>query len=141
MSFFRNLLDEAGRKTGSAIGNRLFPKYTDYIRLGSTPGTDDEDRLEEERESAKERLDMQQQANIQQSLLRFQFDAYDLDHNIAVLTHIAAIIDSLPSWPGWRSEYEDRTLKMAKSLMRSGIEISKRIDSSNPIIAQFDSKY
>ena len=34
MGFFRNLFDEAGSKTGRAIGNALFPNTTDYIRLG-----------------------------------------------------------------------------------------------------------
>lgn len=34
MGFFKNMFNEAGKKTGSAIGNRLFPKYTDYVRIG-----------------------------------------------------------------------------------------------------------
>ena len=95
MGFFKSLLDEAGKKTGSAIGNKLFPKSTDYVRIGDL-GHSQEERVAAEREAQTERLEMEQQTVLMQELLRLHFDSTDLEHNIAVLTQISSIIDSLP---------------------------------------------
>ena len=95
MGFFKNMFDEAGRKTGSAIGNKLFPKSTDYIRLGKLGDDGSEERMEAEREAQQERLEMEQQTMVMDSLLKLKFDTKDIEHNISVLTQISAIIDSL----------------------------------------------
>jgi len=139
MGFFKNLFDEAGKKTGSAIGNKLFPKSTDYIRLGNL-GDDSEERMELEREAQQERLEMEQQTRLMQSLLQLHFDTKDIGHNITVLTQISAIIDSLPG-RFYRSEIEQKIYKMAKSMMNTGIAISKDIDPNNRMIAHFENKY
>ena len=117
MGFFKSLFDEAGKKTGSAIGNKLFPNSTDYIRLGELGG-DPEERLAAEQNAYIER---------------------DLDHNINVLTQISAILDSIPAWV-YRSDLEQKIYKMAKSKMESGVAICKRIDPNSEIVKHFESK-
>lgn len=139
MGFFKSLFDEAGKKTGSAIGNKLFPKSTDYIRLGELGKN--KASIEEERETQQELLEAEHQSSLQQQLLHVHFDSQDIDYNVSLLTQIAAVLDSLPKWSIHRTEMEQKTHKMAKSLMQSGIAICKRIDPNNPIVALFDGKY
>lgn len=139
MGFFKNMFDEAGKKTGSAIGNKLFPKSTDYIRLGKL-SDNSEERIESEREAQQERLEMEQQTQLMQSLLQLHFDTKDLGHNVTVLTKVSAIIDSLPARV-YRSDIEQKIYKMAKSMMNTGIAISKSIDPNNQMITHFEGKY
>ena len=139
MGFFKSLLDEAGKKTGSAIGNKLFPKSTDYVRIGDL-GKSQEERLAADREAQTERLEMEQQTVLMQELLRLHFDSTDLEHNISVLTQISSIIDSLPVRL-YRTETEQKIYKMAKSKMESGIAICKRIDPNNSVVSFFEGKY
>ena len=72
-------------------------------------------------------------------LMKLHFDTKDLEHNINVLTQIAAILDSLPAWV-YRSDLEHKIYKMAKSKKESGVAICKRIDPNNEIIKHFESK-
>ena len=139
MGFFKNLFDEAGKKTGSAIGNRLFPKSTDYIRLGKL-GDDNQECLEAEREAQQDRLEVEQQTALMQSLLKLHFDSRDIEHNIVILTQISAILDSLPGRI-YRSETEQKIYKMAKSMMESGIAMCKNLDANNLMVAYFENKY
>lgn len=138
MGFLSSLFDEAGKKTGSAIGNKLFPKSTDYIRLGEL-GDSYEERIEAEKQAAMERIEMESQAEQLSELLRIQFDAHDINHNIAQLTQIAAILDSLPSWLQ-RSDLEHKIYKMAQSKLRTGIEICKSIEPGNSVVKHFEEK-
>jgi hypothetical protein len=139
MGFFKSLFDEAGKKTGSAIGNKLFPNSTDYIRLGELGG-DPEERLAAEQNAYIERLEMEQQKELMFELMKLHFDTKDLEHNINVLTQIAAILDSLPAWV-YRSDLEHKIYKMAKSKMESGIAMCKSIDPNNQMITFFENKY
>ncbi len=138
MGFFKSLFDEAGKKTGSAIGNKLFPNSTDYIRLGELGG-DPEERLAAEQNAYMERLEMKQQTELMSELMKLHFDTTDLDHNINVLTQISAILDSIPAWV-YRSDLEQKIYKMAKSKMESGVAICKRIDSNSDIVKHFENK-
>lgn len=134
------MFDEAGRKTGSAIGNKLFPKSTDYIRIGKLGDDGEEEIMEAEREAQQERLEMEQQTMVMESLLKMKFDTKDIEHNITILTQISAIIDSLPARI-YRSELEQKIFKMAKSMMQSGITLSKAMDPKNHMVTYFDNKY
>ena len=97
--------------------------------------------MEAEQEEMQERLEMEHQAELQQTLVRMHFEPRDLDYNITLLTQIAAIIDSLPSWSIHRSEMEQKTYKMAKSMMNSGIAICRRINPDNQMVSYFAGKY
>ncbi len=133
------MFDEAGRKTGKAIGNKLFPKSTDYIRIGDL-GDDRKEQLEMELEAQQDRLKMEHQNGLMQSLLQIHFDTRDIDKNIEGLTKVAAILDSLPSRLE-RDQMDNKVYKMAKSMMSSGIAICKSINPNNAIVKHFESKY
>ena len=140
MGFFKSLLDEAGKKTGSAIGNKLFKHSTDYVRLGDLDGDSFQDRIDAEREAAKERIELESQAAQLRELLRIQFDPHNIEYNIIALTQISAILDSLPTRLS-RSEMEQKIFKMASSKIKTGIEICKSIDPDNRVVKHFESKY
>lgn len=133
------MLDVAGKKTGSALGNWLFPKYTDYIRIGEL-GNDRERRLREEHHLQQRRIETDHQIVLQEALLETRFDSTDLEHNLSELYRITAILDSLPSFVD-RSSMEQNTFKMAKSLMKSGIDMCKRIDPNNKMVKEIEKCY
>ena len=133
------MFDEAGRKTGKAIGNKLFPKSTDYIRIGDL-GDDRKEQLEMELEAQQDRLKMEHQNGLMQSLLQIHFDTRDFYKSIEGLTKVAAILDSLPSRLE-RDQMDNKVYKMAKSMMSSGIAICKSINPNNAIVKHFESKY
>ncbi|MBQ8957107.1 MAG: hypothetical protein IJ057_01175 [Bacteroidales bacterium] len=143
MGFFRNLFDEFGTKTGSAIGNALFPNSTDYVRLGDLNGNTVQNAREiaaAQSEAEQERIEAQLVADKMRTVLCLQFDMNDMDHNLNVLTQLAAIMDSLPSWFN-RSDEEKRVYKTAKSKMKAGLRICKTKDPNNLALNYFEEKY
>lgn len=138
MGFFKSFFDVAGKKTGSAFGNWLFPNYTDYVRIGDL-GKGQEERLWEEHRLQQRRLETNHQIVLQEALLEIRFDSTDIEHNISELSRISAILDSLPAYID-RSDMEQKTYKMAKSLMQSGITICKRIDPNNKTVKEIETK-
>ena len=143
MGFLRRMLEEAGGKTGRAIGNKLFPNSTDYVRLGDLNGNSartTREIAEAQCEAELERIEAELLADKMREILSLQFDARDMDHNINVFSQLAAIMDSLPSWFN-RSDEEKQVYKAAKSKMQAGIRICKAKDPHNPALAYFEEKY
>ena len=143
MGFFRNMFDEAGSKAGRAIGNKLFPRSTDYVRIGDLDGNSTErakEMIEAQREAEQERIATQLSADTMRMVLNLQFDMRDMDHNLNVLTQLATIIDSLPSRFN-RTDEEKRIYKTTKAKMEAGLVICKSKDPHNPALAYFEEKY
>lgn len=143
MGFLKNLFDEAGSKAGRAIGNKLFPNSTDYVRLGDLNGNSARtarEMAEARSEAERERIEAELLADKMREVLSLQFDMNDMDHNFNVLAQLAAIMDSLPSWFN-RSDEEKRVYKTAKSKMKSGLRICKAKDPYNPALEYFQEKY
>ena len=143
MGFLKNMFDEAGSKAGRAIGNKLFPNSTDYVRLGDLNGNsvrNAREIAEAQYEAESERIEAELLADKMRLALSLQFDMNDMDHNINVLAQLAAIMDSLPSWFD-RSDEEKRVFKTAKSKMKAGLNICRAKDPHNPALAYFEEKY
>lgn len=137
------MFDEAGSKAGRAIGNKLFPNSTDYVRLGDLNGNtiaNAQEIAEAQSEAEQERIEAQLLADKMRLVLGLQFDARDMDHNLNVLAQLAAVLDSLPSWLD-RSEEEKRIHKAAKSKMKAGLKICKAYHPNNPALEYFEEKY
>lgn len=139
MVFFKNMLDEARRKTGSAIGNRLFKKSTDYIRVGELDGSSSRQSRTGQMILMRRQAKMDRQTELMNEVLRMDFDARDIRQNLAVLAQLASVLDSLPNRFN-RSDFEQEIFKMAKSKMESGIVICKSIDRRNTAIMHFENK-
>ena len=143
MGFLKNLFDEAGSKAGRAIGNKLFPNSTDYVRLGDLNGNSartEREIAEAQSEAEQERIEAQLLADKMRLVLSVQFVANDMNHNLNVLSQLAAVMDSLPSWFN-RSDEEKRVYKTAKSKMQAGLNICRAKDPHNPSLEYFMEKY
>ncbi len=144
MGFLKNMFDEAGSKAGRAIGNKLFPKSTDYVRLGNLNGNSSETSrkaVEAQSEAELRRIAAQLFADKMRMVLELRFDVNNMDDNLNALAQLAAIIDSLPSLGFNRSYEEDQLYDAAKSKMQAGLAICKAKDPHNSALAYFEEKY
>ena len=131
MSFLKNLFDEAGSKAGRAIGNKLFPKSTDYVRIGELNGNTAEQARKiamAQNEAEQERMAAQLVADMLREVLNIRFDANNMNHNIEALAQLDAIIEGLPN-------------KAAKAKIKTGIALCRSIDPNNKALAYFAEKY
>lgn len=143
MGFLRNLFDEAGSKAGRAIGNKLFPKSTDYIRLGDLDGNSARSAreiAEAQSEAERERIAAQLLADKTRLVMELQFKVSDIDHNLNVLAQLDTVIESLPR--RFDRSYEEQQLyKAAVAKIKSGLAICKSSSVRNSALAYFQEKY
>ena len=139
MGFLKNLFDEAGSKTGKAIGNKLFPNSTDYIRLGDLNGNSSE-AIMAQSEAEQERIAAQLLADKMRFVMELDFRASDIDHNLNVLAQLETILESLPRRFD-RSDEEQRLYKAALAKMKAGIALCRAKDPDNSALAYFVDKY
>ena len=143
MGFLKNMFDEAGSKAGRAIGNKLFPKSTDYVRLGDLNGNSTEAArkvVEAQSEAELERIAAQLFADKMRMVLEMKFDMNDMDGNLNALAQLAAIMDSLPSRFD-RTDEEKQLYNAAKSKMKAGLALCNAKDPHNAALAYFQEKY
>lgn len=139
MGFLKNLFDEAGSKTGKAIGNKLFPNSTDYIRLGDLNGNSSE-AIMAQSEAEQERIAAQLLADKMRFVMELDFRASDMDHNLNVLAQLETIMESLPRRFD-RSDEEQHLYKAALAKMKAGIALCRAKDPHNEALAYFADKY
>lgn len=143
MSFLKNLFDEAGSKAGRAIGNKLFPKSTDYVRIGELNGNTAEQARKiamAQNEAEQERMAALLVADMLREVLNIRFDANNMNHNIEALAQLDAIIEGLPNRFN-RTDDDDRIYKAAKAKIKTGIALCRSIDPNNKALAYFAEKY
>jgi hypothetical protein len=139
MGFLKNLFDEAGSKAGRAIGNKLFPRSTDYVRLGDLDGNPSE-AIRAQSQAEQERIAAQLLADKMRFVMDLDFNASDIDHNLNVLAQLETIIESLPRRFD-RSYEEQRLYKAALAKMKAGIALCRAKDPDNEALAYFAEKY
>jgi len=143
MGFLRNLFDEAGSKAGRAIGNKLFPNSTDYVRLGDLNGNSSQRAMEiaeAQSEAERERIAAQLLADKTRLVMELQFKVSDIDHNLNVLAQLDTVVESLPR--RFDRSYEEQQLyKAAVAKIKSGLAICKSSSVRNSALAYFEEKY
>lgn len=143
MGFLRNLFDEAGSKAGRAIGNKLFPKSTDYVRIGDLNGNSSQRAIEiaeAQSEAERERIAAQLLADKTRLVMELQFKVSDIDHNLNVLAQLDTVVESLPR--RFDRSYEEQQLyKAAVAKIKSGLAICKSTSVRNSALAYFEEKY
>ena len=144
MGFLGNMLSEAGKKAGRAIGNSLWGNKTDYVRLGDLNG----DSVENAREAARiqaqadeERIENELLADQMRHVMELNFSSTNVDHNINVLAELDSIMESLPSLAWNRSDAEKKIYKAAKAKLMTGIDICLSKDPGNRIVRRIAEKY
>jgi hypothetical protein len=143
MGFLKNMFNEAGSKAGRAIGNKLFPKSTDYVRIGELNGNTAEQARKiamAQNEAEQERMAAQLVADMLREVLNIRFDANNMNHNIEALAQLDAIIEGLPNRFN-RTDDDDRIYKAAKAKIKTGIALCRSIDPNNKALAYFAEKY
>lgn len=144
MGFFGNLLSEAGKKAGRAIGNSLWGSKTDYVRLGDLDGNSVENARETARIQAQveeERIDNELVTEQIRYVMELNYSSTNIDHNIIVLAELDSILASLPKLSWNRSDAEKKLHKAVKAKIMMGIEICLSKEPNNPIVRRMADKY
>lgn len=144
MGFLGNMMDEAGTKTGKAIGNKLFGRYADDVRIGYGE-TGNDAKAQVEAESEARRLEMEQQHSheakvaIKEQVREVQsamFDSQNVDANINLLMQLSSLIESIDDDDWSQAEL----LRAAKSKFKTGLDLCKVISPSHPAVVMFTNR-
>ncbi|MBQ2703050.1 MAG: hypothetical protein IJB08_04615 [Alistipes sp.] len=105
MGFFRNMIDEAGSKTGKAIGNKLFGKYgadqTINVNTGNNTGGQGgfvglaTTLIESSKKSDELQLkEYEDKEAIKKELREVEFDIVNIQNNYTILLKLIPLIES-----------------------------------------------
>ncbi|NDW11460.1 hypothetical protein D0T50_00970 [Bacteroides sp. 214] len=143
MGFLDNVTNEFGKKTGKAIGNKLYGRHADDVRLGQRVDANvnygaanvkqsepDYGAIEREK-----RITMQheQDAKFLNAIINIQFNPQDKDAIITELTALSSYVDL------WIKE-SNQNLNAAKSKFDAGLAMLRSIEPNNTMIAYFEGK-
>jgi len=148
MGFWKNMTNEFGKKTGKAIGNKLYGAYGDDKRLGinrgKLKGESDGLKLEYKLQQAeaqnarfqadleRETIEYEKNQRLLDDVLSIEFDPSDKDDLLKHLTTLSAYID-LWSKNGSMEDYHEA----AFSKFDVGLALLNAVDSQNPMNAYF----
>ena len=158
MGFLSNLADEAGKKTGKAIGNKLFGRYADDLRIGvgdlddgASSAKAEAKKVKAEGKEKRKELKLQEQLNTKKDLRKqinevqsMVFDTQNVKANINVMMKLASIIDSAGEdyandiWDESECNLQKQLLDTAQSKFNMGINLCKAIDPTDPSIIIFE---
>ena len=158
MGFLSNLADEAGKKTGKAIGNKLFGRYADDLRIGvgdlddgASSAKAEAKKVKAEGKEKRKELKLQEQLNTKKDLRKqinevqsMVFDTQNVKANINVMMQLASIIESAGEdyandiWDESECNLQKQLLDTAQSKFNMGINLCKAIDPTDPSIIIFE---
>lgn len=159
MGFLSNVADEAGGKTGKGIGNKLFGRYADDVRIGygeigdngnasaKAEGKKVKIAAKERKKELKLKEQFKVKDNLRQQIAEIQsitFDTQSVKANINVLMQLSSIIESTDeediysSWDDDENTLQKKLLNSAESKLKMGINLCKAIDPTNPTIVIFE---
>ena len=145
MGFFDNLGNEFGKKTGKVIGNKLYGKHADDIRLGariehgysnSNGGENvqrDTTNYEAMEKAKRKTLKQEQESKFLESIINVEFDANDKDAIVKTLTSLSSYVDM------WIKD-SSKNANVARSKFDTGLAMLSAVDASNPMITYFTNK-
>jgi len=165
MGFFKTTLDEFGKKTGKALGNKLYGAYADDERVGVNRGKlkgesdgvkiaseirQSEIKIEKERaklereqveyerkqaEYEREQVENEKQRESFAEILNIELDQNNKEGLIKALTTLSVHIDL---WK--KTNNSDEHLIAAKSKFETGIALLQTTAPNNPMISYFQQK-
>mgnify|MGYP003296724539 FL=1 len=148
MGFFDNLGNEFGKKTGKAIGNKLYGRHADDIRVGSNVNLNvnrgnsgfnggnvqrDTTNYEAMEKAKRETLKQEQESKFLESIINVEFDANDKDTIVKTLTSLSSYVDL------WIKD-SSKNANVARSKFDTGLAMLSAVDASNPMITYFTNK-
>ena len=150
MGFFDNLSNEFGKKTGKAIGNKLYGKHADDLRVGGrleqnvnvnrvNSGFNDGNvqrdttNYEAMEKAKRETLKQEQESKFLESIINVEFDANAKDAIVKTLTSLSSYVDL------WIKD-SSKNANVARSKFDTGLAMLSAVDASNPMITYFTNK-
>lgn len=158
MGFLSNMADEAGKKTGKAIANKLFGRHADDLRIGignldndASSAKAEAKKVKAEGKEKRKELKLQEQINTKNDLRKqinevqsMAFDTQNVKANINVMMQLASIIDSGGKyysndiWDDSERNLQKQLLDTAQSKFNMGINLCKAIDPTDHSIVMFE---
>jgi len=151
MGFFKTVFDEFGKKTGKALGNKLYGAYADDERVGVNRGKLKEEsdgvkiaseirksefKIEKERAKLeREQVENEKQQESLAEILNIELDPSNKEEFIKAITTLLVYVDL---WG--KTNSSDEHLIAAKSKFDTGIALLQATDSNNPMISYFQHK-
>lgn len=143
MGFWGNLADEAGKKTGKAIGNSLFGSaaadqtinINGNVKGGRSDDGDDDDNDSGSKIEDQIRLETHRKnQEKEEELLNMEFDNADIQHNYKLLFKLMPMVDAYV-------KNDDKELyQLARSKYESGLMMCQMLDAANPSILMLQGK-
>lgn len=141
MGFWDSMMDEAGSKTGKAIGNAIFGKMgadqTINLQGDFNGGSDRETDISDQLKLQKQNIEMQAEIRenernqkILDDIMLLEFDAENVANNVKILTKLSSMIDIWIKDEDMISFYE-----VAITKFDMGLLVSQTIDPQNPFVA------
>ena len=141
-NFWENSTKEFGKKTGKAIGNKLYGKHSDDVRKrvafsGSSNVTVTQPSIDYGAiERAKQTtLECENNLKLLNTILNIEFKAKDIDGIIKNLTFLAASIDL------WLKQSDKKkSVRAAKSQFKTGLAVLNAVNAEHPMLSYFTDK-
>lgn len=150
MGFFDNLGNEFGKKTGKAIGNKLYGKHADDIRVASRSDInaninsqrnessvkqreEDLEYLKEKERLRQETLKLEQNSKALNDIINIEFNPQYKDAIIKDLTMLSTTVDTM-------LKESNKNKAAAKSKFEAGLAMLSSIDPQNSMISYFVGK-
>lgn len=150
MGFMDNVGNEFGKKTGKAIGNKLYGKHADDIRMGSRidvsynnssaqqqqQSQEDTTNYEAIEKAKRKTLEYENNMQLLNNVISVEFNSNDKNAMIKELTTLSSYIDL------WIKESTNgnKNLNAAQSKFDAGLAIFCSVDAENPMINYFTNK-
>ncbi len=137
-NFWDNATKEFGKKTGKAIGNKLYGKHADAIRkrvavsVNNNSATIDYDAIERAKQTT---LECEYHLNLLNTILNIDFKAKDVEGIIKNLTFLTSSIDL------WLKQSDKKkSMRAARSQFNTGLAMLRAVNAQHPMLPYFISK-
>lgn len=137
-NFWDNATKEFGKKTGKAIGNKLYGKHADDIRkrvavsVNNNSATIDYDAIERAKQTT---LECEYHLNLLNTILNIDFKAKDVEGFIKNLTFLTSSIDL------WLKQSDKKkSMQAARSQFNTGLAMLRAVNAQHPMLPYFISK-
>ena len=137
-NFLYNATKEFGKKTGKAIGNKLYGKHADDIRkrvavsVNNNSATIDYDAIERAKQTT---LECEYHLNLLNTILNIDFKAKDVEGIIKNLTFLTSSIDL------WLKQSDKKkSMRAARSQFNTGLAMLRAVNAQHPMLPYFISK-
>ncbi|MCB6970754.1 MULTISPECIES: hypothetical protein [Butyricimonas] len=146
MGFLDNFSNEFGKKTGKALGNKLYGRHADDLRVGSNKNLNaninhgqarsarawhEED--EEMDDDKIEIMKQEQETKFLESMMNIEFNCNNKDEIVKTLTTLSSYVDM------WLKE-SSKNANVARSKFDVGLAMLNSIAPQDPMVAFFVNK-